>query len=181
MRVNSGATAPEWFTPAASGGMTLLSTTSLSTNSVTISGISGSYKNLYILARDISVSTNDNVNMRFNSDSGSNYSEGRIRIATSTVTGNSTLTATYIEILEAHNSSAWNLEGFFQMTIPRYAESEIKSFWCASLGSQNGSTKKSDMRQGSFNSTSAISSITVYCEGGATTFSSGTVYVYGVS
>jgi hypothetical protein len=180
LAVNSGATAPEWAT-LSSGGMTLLSTTSLSTNSVTISSISGSYKNLYILARDISVSTNDNVNMRFNSDSGSNYSEGRIRISNTTLTGNSTLTATYIEILEAHTSNAWNLEGFFQMTIPRYAESEIKSFWCGSLGSQNGSTKKSDMRQGSFNSTSAISSITVYCEGGGTTFSSGTVYVYGVS
>lgn len=171
---------PAWST-ISSGGMTLLSTTSLSTNSVTISGISGSYKNLYILARDISVSTNDNVNVRLNSDSGSNYSEGRLRVAGGTVTGNSTLTATYIEGLEAHNSSAWNLEGFFQMTIPRYTESEIKSFWMAALGSQNNTTKKSDWRQGSFNSTSAISSITVYCEGGGTTFSSGTVYVYGVS
>jgi hypothetical protein len=171
----------KWATPAAGGGLTLLSTTSLSGNSVTISTISGSYKNLYILARDISTSVNDNVNVRLNSDSGSNYSFGRLRITGTTLNGYSTLAETYIETVETHNSSAWNLEGFFEITIPRYAESEIKSFWMGSLGSQNGSTKKSDWRQGSYNSTSAISSVTVYCEAGGTTFGSGTVYVYGVS
>jgi hypothetical protein len=48
LRVNSGATAPEWAT-AASGGMTLLSTTTLTGSSVTVSSISGSYVNLFIL------------------------------------------------------------------------------------------------------------------------------------
>jgi hypothetical protein len=47
LRVNSGATAPEWGTPAGGGGLTLLSTTACSGTSTTISSISQSYKSLY--------------------------------------------------------------------------------------------------------------------------------------
>jgi hypothetical protein len=47
LAVNSGATAPEWVAAPASGGMTLLSTTTLSGATTTISSISGSYKILY--------------------------------------------------------------------------------------------------------------------------------------
>jgi hypothetical protein len=57
LQVNSGATAPEWATPA-SGGMTLLHTLTLSTTSVTQSGISQAYKNLYVVGRNIGVDTN---------------------------------------------------------------------------------------------------------------------------
>jgi hypothetical protein len=174
------ATGLKWDTPAAGGGMTLLSTTSLTGNSVTISSISGSYKHLYIYARDISLSTNDNVNVRLNSDSGSNYSFSRIRLSDTTLTGYSPATLTYIEILEAIASAAWNEEGFFELTIPRYTENEIKAFWNNAIG-KGPTSKKSDWRHGSFNSTSAISSVTVFAEAGGTTFSSGTVYVYGVS
>ena len=172
---------PTWAAPAASGGITLLSTTSLSTNTVTISGISASYKNLYILARDISTSVNDNVLVRLNSDTGSNYSFSRIRVSGTSLAGYSATTETYIEAVETHTSSAWNLEGFVQMSIPRYTESEIKSFYMNGIGSSGSTsaTKKSDWRVGSFNSTSAISSITIFAESGTTTFSSGTVYVYG--
>jgi len=48
LRVNSGATAPEWATPS-SGGITLLSTTSLSGASTTVSSIDQTYTNLYII------------------------------------------------------------------------------------------------------------------------------------
>ena len=39
---------PSWATPAAGGGMTLLSTTTLSGSSVTVSSISQSYRNLFV-------------------------------------------------------------------------------------------------------------------------------------
>ncbi len=66
LAVNSGATAPEWITPSA-GGMTLISTTSLSGTSVTLSSIPSTYKDLYIElydarwntgAQDLRITTN---------------------------------------------------------------------------------------------------------------------------
>jgi hypothetical protein len=54
LRVNSGATAPEWFTPAAaSGGMTLISTTTLSGASTTITVAANSYVNLVLIIKSI--------------------------------------------------------------------------------------------------------------------------------
>jgi len=47
LRVNSGATAPEWFT-ASSGGMTELSTTTFSGTTTSLTSISQSYKHLLL-------------------------------------------------------------------------------------------------------------------------------------
>jgi len=46
---------PSWATPAAGGGMTLLSTTTMSGATTTVSSISQSYKNLYIEINSMSV------------------------------------------------------------------------------------------------------------------------------
>ena len=51
LTVNSGANAPEWAT-ASSGGMTLISTTSLTGTSVTLSSIPQIYNNLYVLIQN---------------------------------------------------------------------------------------------------------------------------------
>jgi hypothetical protein len=48
LQVNSGANAPEWAT-LASGGMTLISTTTLSGSSVSLSSIPSTYNNLYVV------------------------------------------------------------------------------------------------------------------------------------
>jgi len=57
LQVNSGANAPEWATPQ-SGSMTLLHTLTLNSTSVTQSSINQSYKNLYIVGRNIGVDSN---------------------------------------------------------------------------------------------------------------------------
>ena len=46
---------PTWATPAGGGGLTLLSTTTLSGASVTVSSISGAYKNLQIVVRGATI------------------------------------------------------------------------------------------------------------------------------
>jgi hypothetical protein len=67
LRVNSGATAPEWAT-ATSGGMTLLGTpTTLSGSSVTISSIPGGYKNLYVEITGATFSSAGNCTLKINS------------------------------------------------------------------------------------------------------------------
>ncbi len=180
LTVNSGANAPEWTTISA-GGLTLLSTTTLSTNSTTISSISGSYKHIHVIGRGIYSSANENIQIRFNSDTGSNYAWSRIRVSGSTVTGANATTNTSIDLLEDFTGSTWNTAGFFELLIPRYTESEIKAIWLRSLGSGDPAPRKVDWTQGTWNSTSAITSITIRNEGAGTTFSGGTVYVYGVS
>jgi hypothetical protein len=68
LAVNSGATAPEWVTPAAGGGFTLLATATLSsTGTFTFSSISGSHKHLFINVIDLIGSANDaEYKMQFN-------------------------------------------------------------------------------------------------------------------
>jgi hypothetical protein len=60
----------KWAAPAGSGGMTLISTTTLSSTSTTISVAANSYKNLYAVIRNLGSSNNTNVGVRINSKSG---------------------------------------------------------------------------------------------------------------
>jgi hypothetical protein len=64
--------ATQWATPAA-GGMTLLSTTTLSGTSTTISGISGSYNNLQLVIRGYQPSTTAQLSLRINGNTGTVY------------------------------------------------------------------------------------------------------------
>lgn len=73
LRVNSGATAPEWATIAV-GGMTLIASTTLTGTSVTVSSIPQTYKILYVIGRGITTNSNalfqiwpDNVQGTMNS------------------------------------------------------------------------------------------------------------------
>jgi hypothetical protein len=56
----------KWAAPAAGGGMTLLSTTTLTGASTTISGISGSYKNLYIEVDGFYPDSANSIRLRIN-------------------------------------------------------------------------------------------------------------------
>jgi hypothetical protein len=78
LAVNSGATAPEWVAAPSAGGMTLLSTTSLTGASVTISTISQDYNTLVFDLEDVVPVTDDvNLNIRLNGQTGSVYTELR--------------------------------------------------------------------------------------------------------
>ena len=86
LTVNSGATAPEWATPA-SGGMTLISTTNLA--SVTsITSIPTTYKNLILVIRGFRPTTNARrLRMRLNNDSGTSYTQWAYATANINVAG----------------------------------------------------------------------------------------------
>ena len=173
LAVNSGATAPEWTT-VSSGGMTLLSTTSLSGASTTISSISGSYKNLQLVIQNVLPSTQAGMVMRFNSDSGTNYMN-----KDTTISGtSSTYNETYNKISSDQHTSGTNLS---VTNIYDYANSTTRKLSQSLAISQNNGTPNfnlSDTR-GSWNDTSAITSITLLFYTG--TISSGTALLYGVS
>jgi hypothetical protein len=85
---SSEATGLKWAA-ASGGGMTLLSTTATTSGgSVTISGISGSYKNLLVIGTGITGSNNTDSSFRFNSNTTSVYSAYNINYINTSLTGN---------------------------------------------------------------------------------------------
>jgi hypothetical protein len=79
---------PSWTTPAGGGGMTLLSTTSLSgAANVSLTGTLTGYNNLQIVVRNPQVASGGQyVGFRLNSDTGSNYAYGFDTFASSNLT-----------------------------------------------------------------------------------------------
>jgi len=93
LTVNSGATAPQWSTPASGGGMTLITTLTFNntvTNYTVSSGLSG-YKQLFISGTGLQTSSAaafDTLILRFNGDSTSgNYDDSWVNIENATASG----------------------------------------------------------------------------------------------
>ena len=179
LTVSSGI--PSWTTPEAGGGMTLLSTTTLSGASTTISSISGSYKNLYIVLRDVYFATaNGDLNMRLNSDTGSNYSFGSFGMRNAVFYGDQSNASNKILIAKgtgSTNAILSKLQG--AITINRYTDTDAvcgvsnATYYDNSTSRQNGLTTPFV-----YDGSAAITSVTFY---GDFNFSGGTAYIYGVN
>ena len=177
LQVNSGATAPEWVTPAGGGGITLLSTTTLSGTSTTISSINQTYQSLYVLITGVTNSTNDadfrclpnNVN---NLVSMGGFDQGSIfgGIYASLIT----LTGTNVEYKRSDANNVWTIR------FDNYASTtDMKPFIAnSSFIEPSYSDTRAVFLAGTFRSNTAISSLVFNVEG--ETFSSGTVKIYGV-
>ena len=171
LRVNSGATAPEWFTPAASGGMTLLSTTTLSGVSTTVSSISGSYTNLYVVINNPHCNSATNLRIDPNSTNNISFQSGTFG---STGDADSGLRTT----VNMPTTSNVNNSYVFQMY--QYANATYgKAFNFFGTAAQSGAT--SFNKGGCFASSSAITALKFNCDNGTSTFSGGQVLIYGVS
>jgi hypothetical protein len=166
-----------WATPSA-GGMTLLSTTSLSGSGTVISSISQSYTNLFITMENTFLNSDSGFQIlfRFNNDSNANRHYATPWNSSNTSFGFNNTTVTIADNLEGTSAP-----GFTQMTIYDYTGSHWK------LMSGWGLTQHSNFptNQGwyhsfnaGYNQSTAISSIAFYPSSG--NFSGGTVKVYGV-
>lgn len=91
LTVNSGATAPEWTTISA-GGMTLISTTTLTGATIDLTSIPQTYKNLQLVLRDFYPSTSGTIfRIRFNSDTNTNYGWAKMRSLSSSIAQNNNI------------------------------------------------------------------------------------------
>jgi len=77
------------------------------------------------------------------------------------------------------HTNNYAVAGYFTLELPRYSETEIHSIY-AQNRCQVGGDHLYRVSTGVYSSTTAITSITIFTEGGAT-FDAGTVYVYGVN
>jgi hypothetical protein len=179
LRVNSGATAPEWFTPAASGGMTLISSTTLSGASITLSAIPATYKHLQLVVQNFKPATDgDYLKMRFNSDSNANrhFAQGNW----TKVAGGASFNNTSVELSPENDNSV--ATGLIYATIPDYANTTTWKYMHFSgimVNQTTTTTFNSAFGQGYYNQTAAISSLDIFPNSG--NFTSGTVLLYGVS
>jgi hypothetical protein len=178
LTVNSGATAPEWAAPAA-GGLTLLSTTSLTSTSTEISISASSYINLRIIVRDIYMSgANESVWVRLNADTASNYSYAATELIGSTNSAASSIGDTKLRFSPNNTSNnTLNQKTQAEIFIPRCNDTDLVQFY-ASVSGYTGASANGGFIAGRYDNSAAITSIT-FASLSAATFSGGTVYVYG--
>jgi hypothetical protein len=177
---SSTATGLKWATPAGGGGMTLLSTTSLSgSGTVTISSINQTYKNLYIYIKDFYATTNSVINLYFNS-SGTRYNYSTVENGSGQ--GNTSGWSTIRNVATLYNGTGGYGDGSVSNTatliIYDYSRSSsMKNFLWFGGGIEGPATTWDSWSGGGvYMGLSAITSISTYM---ASNFSAGTMYIYG--
>jgi len=170
--MNAGATAPEWQT-ASSGGMTLLSTTSLTGATTTISGISGSYNTLTAIVYGVTNATADNV-FRC-APNGSTTISTSVRNSSSSVitsTSDNYMLFSGLDMDRASSANSW------VFNIYNYANTSSRKPFNISGVYTNVTVARGYFASGDINTTSAITSLVFSNSGG--NLSTGTVLLYGV-
>lgn len=171
---SSTATGLKWATPAA-GGMTLISTTSLTGSSVTLSSIPGTYNHLQLVLRNALPATDATAfKLRFNSDSNTRYRAGG-----------------YDGVFGAMNATQGNLQGesdnavsTFNLSVINvwdYTNTTTAKFYYFQQMTTNFTTTTSVNLESGFsvyNQTDAITAITLFPTTG--NWTSGSVLLYGV-
>jgi len=172
---SSTATGLKWSAPS-SGGMTLLSTTSLNgVSTVTISSISGDYTDLQVIIEGLTVASGSTVlRMQMNGAS-SPYSQYQFINATSTLSGVTNEPSDPV-IMNVWSSASKAMAS--KIEIPRYTSSANKIAYTRAQAS-DGSNFTQRYTSLNYNSSSAITSLVFY-NLDATNFNAGTVYIYGV-
>jgi len=170
----------KWATPTSGGGLTLLSTTSLTSGTTTISSISGSYKNLVMFVKDFTMAASADLSIFVNSDQTSaNYHNLIVRAFGTTVT---TIIDTSFNgaAISGYQALAAGSDTFCVATINDYANTTTKKLinLTAVFTASSGSSKAVNMTACGYHGTVAAITSVSFCVSGST-WSSGTVELYG--
>jgi hypothetical protein len=163
----------KWATPS-SGGMTLISTTTLTGASIVLSSIPQTYNSLVVYVRNYTPNTSTNVlAVRVNGSSANRYSNNNYS------GGTSTFPDSRWDVTGSPNSAAG--QAFTILTLPDYANA-VTWKTCQSQSYQNNQTTNTSVNVQSglhgYNQTGAITSLTFLAQSG--NLSTGTVLLYGV-
>jgi hypothetical protein len=164
---------PSWATSSA-GGITLLSTTTLSGASTTISSIDQTYTNLYLVG-SIIVNANVGLCIRFNgNNTAADYDSYQLscQIGGSVSLNNQNNG----DIGQTDSLTGYATKNYTELSIPQYRVAINKKITSELRYETGGGTKRSFLTQMAFNSTAAITDIGIFPSSGTL---SGTVYLYG--
>ena len=162
---------------AASGALTSLESGSLTGASVTTASLSGSYKYLYVVIKDLLPATDATaLRLRFNSDTNARYNFNN-SVGSSSVFDETSIAVTATSI---DNSTS---DGLIVFTVPEYSNTTTWKY-ADIVAIHNDSTSPTTTvvytrRYGFYNQTSAITTLTFFMSSG--NFTSGTYIVYGVN
>ena len=165
---------PVWATPAAGGGMTLLSTTTLSGTSTTVSSISGAYKSLVGYIYRINLSSNDYPMLKPNGVNSTGWS-GTVS-GTATAGGNDWFLSTGSKQMAAaslNNAITFKIDNYANTT--NYKPVQWYGFFTGTADDERVHCG------GAFKSNSAMTSLTITTNSGTTTYDAGTLLLYGVN
>ena len=176
--LTTNGTTNSWGTIAA-GGMTLISTTTLTGASITLSSIPQTYKSLYVVISSwLNATDGEAFYMRFNADSAAN----RHTEVTSSNAGASAVSFSQTFIYMASNVDNVVAQGMNVITIPNYTNTTTwkhADIFSYSNEATTTTSFKFAWKKGLYNQTGAISSLQFLPSAGNLT--SGTVLLYGVN
>lgn len=167
----------KWASPAASGGWTSLASGSLSGSGLTLSSISGSYKNLRLVIRNAQFSNSTEPQIRIAGVSTNNYS--RVAIMNDNTTGVVSGNAAVNGIYTTYNTPKPDTVGTWIIDFPDYANTtstKVVSCQARYVSGAAGNAAENCWTTGSYNSTAAISEINFVH---TVTFNAGTYILYG--
>ena len=178
--LTSNGTEPIWAAPAAAGGMSLISTTTLTGASVTLSSIPQTHKNLLLIISGVTGNTSNNqINIRPN-DVGNLASGAGSRFYSSGYDAQGFFNTA---ILPNNNQQSLRTNADNVAALLIYNYTSTTAFKPLSYSSEflgTDSNKYGGGGGGNFASTTAITSLVINY-GGTNTFAGGTVLLYGVS
>jgi hypothetical protein len=170
---SSTATGLKWATPS-SGGMTLISTTTLSGATTTLSSIPQTYNSLYLVITGMTANTG-NGRLRCLPNNVNNLSDTNgVNGTTAYGTSNTPIRLTESESTRTDANNAWALSIDNYTSTTRYKPFNFYGFYLDSIANNTPL-----IGGGAFRSNTAITSL-VFDYNGTNTFSGGTVLLYGV-
>lgn len=167
----------KWATPA-SGSMTLLASGNLTSTSVTISSISGSYKNLVGFIKNPFCNIGDDLIIRVNGVTSNVYNWAIVNTSTASVIAQAAFIG-QIRFVSSVNLPVTSQGTFASFNIFDYANSTTVKNISTTYASPD--TPIAAMGSSQYGQTTAITAVTITTDAGTSTFSGGTYEIYGVN
>jgi hypothetical protein len=171
---SSTATGLKWDTPAAGGGMTLISTTTLSGATTTLSSIPQTYNSLFLIISGVTANTGDEQ-IRVMLNNSTNAASIAFQYnATNSQTANGRIELSRDYTTRTDDDNAWSLRIDNYTSTTQFKPINYYGRYVAAPPAN-----QTINAGGAFTDVTAITSI-VFDYGGTNTFAGGTVLLYGV-
>jgi hypothetical protein len=186
LAVNSGATAPEWVSSSSITNWTLLNTggTAL-TGATTITVSSLSAKQMLILVDAASAASGDQFSIRFNSDSGANYTQFGMFINPQSTYSNAIPSGVSnysnlnrILLGNMANNAASTVDGAIFVDLTDKTGNHFFDM-VSGIGTSGGSDPGHYITKGLYEGSAAITSVSIISSG--SNFDAGTIYIWGAN